>query len=119
MSGRSPRWFSGIKYPKTTATVSVEWITTTSGYGYITIDGTKYTGATTVEVPLGTAIAVTVSGGSSSARKRCRITLNSESVQSGSGTYTFTATDDAELVFAQYTNATDDKKYCICAITMG
>ena len=119
MSGRSPRWFRGIKYPKTTATVIVKWATTTSNYGYVTIDGTKYKDVTTVEVPLGTEIAVTVRGASSSASKKCSISLNAETVQNGGGTYTFAATGDATLTFSRHTNYTDDKQYCKCVIVMG
>lgn len=119
MSGRSPRWFRGIKYPKTTVNVIVKWATNTSNYGYVTIDGTKYKDATTVEVPLGTAIAVTARGASSSASKKSSISLNAETVQNGGGTYTFAATGDVTLTFSRHTNPTDDKQYCTCVIVMG
>lgn len=112
MSGRGPRWFTGIKYPKWTVAISGDL---RSKYGTATIGGTEYTAATTVDAKRGETASVFVSAGSSSNRPKCRVTLNGETVQSGDGTYTFPITGDTTIVFTHNSSY----NYWSCAITMG
>lgn len=69
-----------------------------SSYAYVTINGTKYSRAQTLEVESGTEISVYVGSmmGNSS-----YINFNGTKVLSGKGTYTFTLTADTTITMAQ------------------
>lgn len=87
-----------------------------SSYGYVTIDGTKYTSAQTLKVAKGTSVTVYCS--SSGRKSKCEITLNGTTVAKGSNAYpaeyTFAATDNCTIVLSKI--FWDD--YYTAAITM-
>ena len=67
-------------------------------YAYVTINGTVYTSAQTLEVEDGTEISVYVSA--VYMNSSCFINFNGTRVLSGKGTYTFTLTADTTIAFA-------------------
>ena len=73
-----------------------------SSYGYVTIDGTKYTSAHTVTVAKGTSVTVHCGGSSSTAQKYATIKLNGTTVAQGTTSaaaeYTFAVTDNCSIV---------------------
>ena len=77
--------------------------TFSSSYAYATINGTKYTAETTLEVEKGTTVKIYVSARSSSNRALCYVKLNGETVLSRGGTYNFIPTKNAVITFG-YTN---------------
>ena len=68
-----------------------------STYGYVTIDGTKYTSAQTLTVAKGTSVTVYCGSSSSRLRVKSTITLNGTTVAQGTSSagaeYTFAVTD--------------------------
>ena len=86
--------------PATTVDVELRG-TFDKSYGYVTIDGTKYTGAQTLTVAKGTNITVHCSGGSSVAKKNSYIKLNGTKVAQGTSEaaaeYTFAVTDNCTI----------------------
>lgn len=78
-------------------TVSITGSYFDSTYGYVTINGTKYTSATSVEVSKGAEIAVCVGSNNTTAGTNCYIVKNGETVQSGQGTHTFTADGNVSI----------------------
>lgn len=73
-----------------------------SSYGYVTIDGTKYTSAQTLTVAKGTSVTVFCASKMPANLKNCKITLNGTTVAQGGKEspteYTFTATDNCTIV---------------------
>ena len=73
-----------------------------STYGYVTIDGTKYTSAQTVAVAKGTSVTVYCS--SERQLKNCKITLNGTTVAQGTTSagaeYAFAVTDNCTVVLS-------------------
>ena len=74
-----------------------------SSYGYVTIDGTKYTSAQTLTVAKGTS--VTVYCGSLLLQSESVITLNGTTVARGTSDaaaeYTFAVTDSCSIVLSK------------------
>lgn len=72
-----------IAFAPSTITVNI----TGTGYHancYVTINGTNYTAATTLEIEPGTEISITANGASSANRQKCWIKLNGTTVATGS-----------------------------------
>ena len=91
-----------------------------SSFGYVTIDGTKYTSAQTIAVAKGTSVTVYCWGGVlSSTKKKAQITLNGTTVAQGTADaaaeYTFSATYKCSIVM---TKLTATYTYYTAAITM-
>ena len=88
-----------------------------STYGYVTIDGTKYTSAQTVTVAKGTSVTVLCAARMPANLKNCKITLNGTTVAQGGkeslAEYTFAIADNCTIVL---TNKSD--RYYIASITM-
>lgn len=78
-----------------------------SSYGYVTIDGTNYSSAQTLEVEIGTSIVVTATGSNPNNNSSyCSITLNGATVAAGTregATYTLTAESSATITFSAQT----------------
>lgn len=74
-----------------------------NGFGYVTIDGTKYTSAQTLTVAKGTS--VTVYCGSLLLQSKSVITLNGTTVAQGTSDaaaeYTFAVTDSCSIVLSK------------------
>lgn len=85
-----------------------------SSYGYVTINGTKYKSAQTVEVEAGTEISVYVGGRSSTGN--CQVSLNGTKVHSGAGTYTFVPTNNATIKMSM--SGSSYYSYYFATITM-
>lgn len=72
-----------------------------SSYGYVTIDGTKYTSAQTVTVAKGTSVTVYCGASNSANRTKCKITLNGTTVAQGTSSagaeFTFAVTDNCSI----------------------
>lgn len=85
-------------------------------YGYVTIDGTKYTSATTITVPEGTVIHISVSSNGSSHQNDCEVTLNNQTVQIGSGTYDHTANTNCTIEMTKHVSGFNS--YYTAAITV-
>lgn len=103
--------------PATTVDVALSG-TFDSTYGYVTIDGTKYTSAQTLTVAKGTSVTVYCSSSQSSYFTKCEITLNGTTVAKGTKgsppEYTFAATDNCTIVLSK----TSWYNYFTAAITM-
>lgn len=99
MSGRSPRWISVKKAP-TGFTVAITG-TLNATYGYVTINGTKYTSAAEVQVNAGDEISVYVASNNTRYNSFCWVQKDGTQVQTGSGTYTFTAEQNATIAFTR------------------
>ena len=88
--------------PATTVDVALSG-TFSSSYGYVTIDGTKYTSAQTLTVVKGTS--VTVYCGSLLFQQNSIITLNGTTVAQGTADaaaeYTFSVTDSCSIVLSK------------------
>ena len=96
MSGRSPRWFTGIK-PNTVPITIKLGSAYSSSYAYVTIDDVQYTAATTVEVAPGTIIHAWVGGAVNGT-----VYLNGTSVLSGRGvTYEHVADGPATITMSR------------------
>ncbi len=113
MSGRSPRWISVKKAP-TGFTVTITG-TLNATYGYVTINGTKYTSAAEVQVSAGNAISVYVASSNTRYNSYCWVQKDGAQVQTGSGTYTFAAESDATVNIAS--NVLGKYNYWIGTIT--
>ena len=91
-----------------------------SSYGYVTIDGTKYTSAQTLKVAKGTSVTVRCSSNMASDRWNAKITLNGTTVAQGASTeaaeYTFAATDNCTITVTKA--GTSQSRYYTAAITM-
>ncbi|MBO5715601.1 MAG: hypothetical protein J6S23_04310 [Clostridia bacterium] len=74
--------------------------TFSSSYGYVTINGTKYTTATTVNVAEGTAVSVYVAGTYTNYDGLANVTLNGTKVQNGKGTYNHTVTSNCKITMS-------------------
>lgn len=89
-----------------------------SSYGYVTIDGTKYTSEQTVAVAKGTSVTV-YCGGTIASKELCKITLNGTTVAQGTTSaaaeYTFAVTDNCTVVLSKNTIVL---YYYTAAITM-
>ena len=100
--------------PATTVDVALSG-TFNSSYGYVTIDGTKYTAAQTVTVAKGTSVKVYCSASQSALMTKCKITLNGTIVAQGAqyspAQYRFTTTDNCAIVLTS-------SGYYSAAITM-
>lgn len=85
-------------------------------YGYVTIDGTKYTSEQTLTVAKGTSVMVFCYASTSTFMSQCKITFNETIVAKGSSgspaQYNFTATDNCS-VYISYTGS-----WATAAITM-
>ncbi len=85
--------------PATTVDVTLSG-TFNSTYGYVTIDGTKYTSAQTLTVAKGTSVTVYCGSGNSFI-VRTKITLNGTTVAEGTSSagaeYTFAVTDNCAI----------------------
>lgn len=88
-------------------------------FGYVTIDGTKYTSAQTLTVAKGTSVTVYCSG-SSVAKKNSYIKLNDTKVAQGTSEaaaeYTFAVTDNCTIKFKKIGSGV--RQYYTAAITM-
>lgn len=98
MSGRSPRWISVKKAP-TGFTVTITGMLNAT-YGYVTINGTKYTSAAEVQVNAGDEISVYVASSNPRYNSYCWVQKDGTQVQTGSGTYTFATESDATVNIA-------------------
>ena len=93
-----------------------------NSYGYVTIDGTKYTSAQTVEVESGASVFVRCGTATAFFQTFCKITLNGAEVAAGTwdtagaAKYTFAATDNCKIVMTKNTNM--GNPYYTAAITM-
>ena len=91
-----------------------------SYYGYVTIDGTKYTSAQTLTVAKGTSVTVRCSSPMASDRGNAKITLNGTTVAQGASTeaaeYTFAVTDNCTITVTK--GGTSQSRYYTAAITM-
>lgn len=87
--------------PATTVNVALSGVFDSS-YGYVTIDGTKYTSAQTLKVAKGTSVTVYCWSDRSSTKSRATITLNGTTVAKGTNSaaaeYTFAVTDNCSIV---------------------
>lgn len=76
-----------------------------SSYGYVTIDGTKYTSAQTLKVAKGTSVTVHCGAGRKDAQTQAYINLNGTRVAKGTTSaaaeYTFAATDNCTIVLSK------------------
>ena len=72
-----------------------------SSYGYVTIDGIKYSAAGSHTVPIGSQVYITVSSGSYSKRSYCIVSKNGIVLQHGYGTYAYTTDEDCTINFAE------------------
>lgn len=92
-----------------------------SSYGYVTIDGTKYTSAKTVTVAKGTSVTVYCKASSSLGKKQCKITLNGTTVARGTSDagaeYTFAVTSNCRIVIS-LKDYQEETLYRTAAITM-
>lgn len=91
-----------IGTPSGGGTTPSEYAVTLSGsfnssYGYVTINGTKYTSAQTVAVTAGTEISIYVAAQYSYMDDFAKVTLNGTTVQSGSGTYAHTVNSNCTI----------------------
>lgn len=72
-----------------------------SSYGYVTIDGTKYTSEQTLKVAKGTSVTVHCWSMHSSFKPKATITLNGTTVAQGTTSaaaeYTFAVTDNCSI----------------------
>ena len=86
-----------------------------SSYGYVTIDGTKYTSVQTVTVAKGTSVTVYCDAMFSAFYEDTKITLNGTTVAQGTtdatAEYTFAVTDNCTIVIT-------GSNYFTAAITM-
>ncbi len=100
MSGRSPRWFTGIKPNGVKITIKIG-STYFASYAYVKINGIKYTAAAEVLVPVGAEVIVTVSQSSTSGPD-ATITLNGAAVtlSSRGGSYTYVAEKPATIMLS-------------------
>lgn len=91
-----------------------------SYYGYVTIDGTKYTSVQTLTVAKGTSVTVYCWSSADVYKKNAKITLNGTTVANGTtnaaAEYTFAATDNCGIVMT--INGSSKKSYYTAAITM-
>jgi hypothetical protein len=77
-----------------------------SSYGYVTINGTKYTSDRTYTYTSKPTISVYVSATTSSDRSRCSVSLNGERVKTGYGSYDLsTEATDIEISIGSSTGA--------------
>lgn len=76
-----------------------------SKYGYVTIDGTKYTSEQTLKVAKGTSVMMYCGAGQPTLMKESIITLNGTTVAKGTmsaaAEYTFAVTANCSIVLAQ------------------
>ena len=104
--------------PATTVDVALSG-TFDSSYGYVTIDGTKYTSEQTLTVAKGTSVTVYCGSVESVLQKKSIITLNGTTVAQGTSSaeaeYTFAATNNCSIVMTE-TGST--RFYYSAAITM-
>ena len=88
-----------------------------SSYGYVTIDGTKYTSAQTLTVAKGTSVTVHCGGSPITYQKNSYINLNGTTVAQGTTSaaaeYTFAVTSNCTIVLTNKSN-----RYFIASITM-
>ena len=84
-------------------------------FGYLEINGTKYTSATTLNLPHGTVIKIVLTALQQSSS--CYVKVNGVTVQSGSGTYYCTLTAPARIVM--YNSGMFLDGYRTCDIIMG
>lgn len=119
MSGRSPRWFTGIQYPVTGFAVSLTG-DMDSDYAYVTIDGTKYTAAQELVLDPGSSITVTVGTNGNNYGSNLSITLDGSVVRKGSSRdhsiqYAFQLANPCSLVFTKHSISVI--MHYTCAIT--
>ena len=73
-----------------------------SSYGYVTIDGTKYTSSQTLTVAKGTSVTVHCGSSNNNNQKNAKINLNGTKVAQGTTSaaaeYTFAVTDNCSIV---------------------
>ena len=113
MSGRSPRWFTGIK--PNGATITIKLGTPYSAtYAYVTIDGVKYTDAATVVVPYGTEVLATVAKASSG---MASISLDGTNVKTDQGTYTYVADKSATITMSREGTSSRNYRGVIAIVT--
>ena len=79
-----------------------------STYGYVTIDGTKYTSAQTLTVAKGTSVTVHCGTEYVFYQNNAKITLNGTTVAQGTisaaAEYTFSVTSNCTIAFIRYTS---------------
>ena len=90
-----------------------------SSYGYVMIDGTKYTSEQTLTVAKGTSVTVYCGSVESVLQKKSIITLNGTTVAQGTSSagaeYTFAVTDSCDVALER---KTQNGRYYTAAITM-
>ena len=90
-----------------------------SSYGYVMIDGTKYTSAQTVTVAKGTSVTVYCGSSSPPLLAKSTITLNGTTVAQGTSSagaeYTFAVTDSCDVALER---KTQNGRYYTADITM-
>ena len=88
-------------------------------YGYVTIDGTKYTSAQTLTVAKGTSVTVYCGAEASFFQSDAKITLNGTTVAQGTSStgaeYTFAVTDSCGVALER---KEQNGSYYTAAITM-
>lgn len=106
------------KAPATTVDVALSG-NFNSSYGYVTIDGTKYTSAQTITVAKGTSVTVYCGSSSSKLQVKSTITLNGTTVAQGTfstgAEYTFAVTDSCGVALER---KSQNGTYYTAAITM-
>lgn len=104
MSGRSPRWFTGIKPNTVTVTIKIGSSTFRPALSYVTINGTKYTSKATVEVPPGTIVHAFATG----PRTPGQIHVNGVMVANGyDATYGYTVEGPTEITMTTKGSSTN------------
>ena len=93
-----------------------------SSYGYMIIDGTKYSSAQTITAEIGTEVTVFCSSAVSSNRKNCTITKDSNIVASGTSAdgaaYTWVLTGAANISILR-SGSSSSRYYWTATITTG
>lgn len=85
-------------------------------YGYVTIDGTTYTSAQTIEVATGTIVYVHSSANSNYGVSEQKISFNGTAVAQDE--YTFEVTDNCSIAFAKISGGLGNIYYYTADITM-
>lgn len=83
-------------------------------YGYVTINGVKYTGRNTLEVYRGTVVDVYVGGFDSTVG--CYVQVGKRVVKKGGGTYQYTVLSPSRIYFYAV-NPNSGNEYNYCRIT--
>ena len=87
--------------------------------GYVTVDGTKYYAATTLELNRGSVVEIYVGSTNATYAERSYIKIDGRTVQTGKGTYRYVVRRPSTLLFTRHSVSSGSSTYYyrVCDIT--